>query len=641
MSVPPVQVLYVQNQPAEVETIRAVLDRASADSPKQPFSLQAVDTIAQALDYLKRHPIDLILTALHLPDSSGLATVATLRISAPDTPIIVLADEEDDSLAVRAVHAGAQDFLFAPQLYSAQLVPSMRYALERSRTETMLARRARELETLHNISLAINAENDLHQLLNLIVENASRISGIAMAGLYLLVEDGNALELAVMYNVPDHYRGTRIKPGEGLAGKVLQSGQPMAVQNYPKWESASPHYRGNTFGRVLAVPMRAAGKTIGVINVSDLHIDQPFSQEEIWLISLFADQAAIAIEKARLFESERAQRQLAEALRDSAAAISSTLNQEEVFNRLLDNVEKVVGQHAVSLSLVERGSARVVRTRGYPSLELEQAVKSHDLVIQETPGLRWMQEHKKALAIPDVRQFWGWIPRPETEWICSYAGAPIFARGNLIGFLHLQSSQVGALTTADAEVLQAFADHAGIALENARMYNEIQQLAIVDDLTGLYNRRGFFTLAEQQIRLARRTQRNSMLIYLDVDGLKGVNDRFGHQAGDDLLVEAAGLLKETFRASDIVARMGGDEFAVFAIESPGHTVEVLCGRLLQKIEAANRLPNRRFFISISYGAANLLDGHIADLDELIREADGHMYQQKREKYQNGKQTLAA
>ncbi len=109
----------------------------------------------------------------------------------------------------------------------------------------------------------------------------------------------------------------------------------------------------------------------------------------------------------------------------------------------------------------------------------------------------------------------------------------------------------------------------------------IQNLSITDELTSLLNRRGFFTLAEQQIKIARRTGREMVLLFADLDKLKWINDTWGHAEGDRALCEVGKILKNTFRESDIIARIGGDEFVMLAVETPQSNAEILIKDHLQ------------------------------------------------------------
>jgi len=147
-------------------------------------------------------------------------------------------------------------------------------------------------------------------------------------------------------------------------------------------------------------------------------------------------------------------------------------------------------------------------------------------------------------------------------------------------------------------------------------------------LTGLYNRRGFMTLAEQQLKLAVRVRQGFLLYFADMDNLKAVNDRFGHYEGDRALIQTAAILKEVFRASDIVARIGGDEFAVLAVSSHLRDAEILKLRLNRRIEAVNAEGRNRFEIALSLGVALFDPAQPRTLDDLMSEADELMYAQK-------------
>ena len=159
----------------------------------------------------------------------------------------------------------------------------------------------------------------------------------------------------------------------------------------------------------------------------------------------------------------------------------------------------------------------------------------------------------------------------------------------------------------------------------------LRTLALVDDLTGLYNRRGFITLAERQLSLARRKKQPLVLIAADVDGLKGINDQYGHAVGDQALVAAAGVLRQTYREADIVARLGGDEFTVFPLEAASSSTAMLVERLQTNLQKYNARHQREFTLSMSTGVA-LLEGELSkDVQQLLSEADSQLYQQKRER----------
>jgi len=169
-------------------------------------------------------------------------------------------------------------------------------------------------------------------------------------------------------------------------------------------------------------------------------------------------------------------------------------------------------------------------------------------------------------------------------------------------------------------------------LQKLRASNEkLESLSLTDDLTGLNNRRGFFTLGQQQVKIAKRLRNEIFLLYIDVDQLKQVNDTYGHPAGDSLLVAVAGILKGTLRESDIIARIGGDEFAVLAMRSKRAGEKGLLVRLEERIRAHNLAGPRKLHLSLSMGIARHEPKKAASLEEFLAQADYLMYQQKRGK----------
>jgi diguanylate cyclase (GGDEF)-like protein len=155
-------------------------------------------------------------------------------------------------------------------------------------------------------------------------------------------------------------------------------------------------------------------------------------------------------------------------------------------------------------------------------------------------------------------------------------------------------------------------------------------LSLTDELTGLYNRRRFFVLTEQYLKVAIRTKKRSLLLYIDMDELKWINDHHGHNEGDRALIALASILKKTFRESDIIARIGGDEF-VALLESTVENDETLINRLSGNIKDHNAKQTGRYKLSVSVGVAQFDPENPISIDELLSEADALMYTQKRKK----------
>ncbi len=169
------------------------------------------------------------------------------------------------------------------------------------------------------------------------------------------------------------------------------------------------------------------------------------------------------------------------------------------------------------------------------------------------------------------------------------------------------------------------------AIERHRLLSALRSLSLIDDLTGLYNRRGFSDLGEQYLKFARRSGRGVTVVYLDLDRFKTINDSLGHHVGDRALMHVADILRATFRRSDIVARLGGDEFGVLALEASGESSQQLVQRLRDRFDEFNRNGREPYQLSVSIGMARHDNEMKVRLDELLAEADNAMYREKHDK----------
>jgi two-component system cell cycle response regulator len=198
--------------------------------------------------------------------------------------------------------------------------------------------------------------------------------------------------------------------------------------------------------------------------------------------------------------------------------------------------------------------------------------------------------------------------------------------------LAVESLQQGAQDFLAKERL----DHAVLArslryaIERHRLQKTLQSLSLIDDLTGLYNRRGFLALAEQHLRLILR-KGTALLVYVDLDGLKSINDTYGHLIGNRALTGTASILRASFRQSDILARLGGDEFCVLMTDACKDSPQQVCKRLQQRVDFANELSPSGFRLSLSVGITDVPAGRRPPLEELLTLADALMYEQKRSK----------
>jgi two-component system cell cycle response regulator len=175
-------------------------------------------------------------------------------------------------------------------------------------------------------------------------------------------------------------------------------------------------------------------------------------------------------------------------------------------------------------------------------------------------------------------------------------------------------------------------------MEHVRVHEKQRVMAMTDELTGLCNRWGFFTLVEQQIRLSKRLNKGMYILYVDVDNLKMINDTLGHRIGDTALVDAADILKKTYRESDIIARIGGDEFVVAPIGTTEDKIEAVTARLEENIKRHNAKESRPYELSLSYGVAYCGPESVCNIDGLLAEAEKLMYEHKNMKRKSGPET---
>jgi signal transduction histidine kinase len=185
-------------------------------------------------------------------------------------------------------------------------------------------------------------------------------------------------------------------------------------------------------------------------------------------------------ERKRIEIAEREQRTLAEALRDTAEALNSTLNLDEVLERILNNVGKVVQHDAANIMLIDSSLAKVQRHKGYVALQLKIA-DNYSLPVMEVSNLRWMYETGMPLVVPDTLNHPYYSNVPNTPLLRSYAGAPIVLDEAVIGFINLNSINPDFFNEMHIQRLQAFSDQAAVAIKNARLYEQAKHVAVIEE----------------------------------------------------------------------------------------------------------------------------------------------------------------
>jgi diguanylate cyclase (GGDEF)-like protein len=276
------------------------------------------------------------------------------------------------------------------------------------------------------------------------------------------------------------------------------------------------------------------------------------------------------------------------------------------------------------------GDARLLREMLRAGADLEFAVTTADRIAS---GLAYLGEREFDLVLLD-------LSLPDSEGIDTLRQVR-GAASNLpiIVLTGLNREEVGLMAVREGAqdyLIKGQIDHPLLvrairyASERHRLVTAVQSLALVDGLTGLYNRRGFVTIASAQLKLARRMRHGVAVAFVDLDGMKAINDSLGHEAGDRALMTTASILKSTFRRSDVIARLGGDEFVVLAIETDVGDADRLLQRLQDALACYNEHAPIPQHIAFSVGFAHYdpTASSATTIEELIAAADQAMYADK-------------
>ena len=219
--------------------------------------------------------------------------------------------------------------------------------------------------------------------------------------------------------------------------------------------------------------------------------------------------------------------------------------------------------------------------------------------------------------IPDVTLDPNWIVVPGLDWVRSHVSAPISVKGKVIGAIGLNSQQKEFFSKNDVHQLLAFANAAAIAIDNARLYAEVQRLAITDELTGLYNYRALMELGPREIERARRFNRSVSALFLDIDHFRNFNTRYSHTVGNEVLSAVAHCMLDSVRSMDLVVRFGGEEFVILLPETGLPAAKLIAERLGTEIATTFvKTDDGDLSVTVSVGVAELLDT-MPDLKTLI------------------------
>ncbi len=381
---------------------------------------------------------------------------------------------------------------------------------------------------------------------------------------------------------------------------------------------------------LLVIPITVGSIFWGFIEFDDCSQPRIWQATEIDGLRIASDVIGAAIFHEQTENQEVEQRALAEALSDTAAALNSILDSDEVLNRILMNVGRVLPHTAANIMLIEDSDqARIVRGLGYRELGIEDEVINLAIDYHSIPNLQRMVQDGLPRVVADTETDPIWVFDPKMSWVRSYIAAPIRIKGQTVGFINLDSTTPGFYSPVHVERLEAFANQAAIALENARLLEEARQAAITDELTGLLNWRGLHQVGQQEVERSLKNHLPLSVILLDMDCFKLINDTYDHDLGDHVLKILAERLSRNTRPTDYLGRRGGDEFVILLVETGLEEACQIAERLRVNVTAQPFLNETGLIVeaTISLGVSTL-EPPIQDIKLLMKLADHAMYSAK-------------
>jgi signal transduction histidine kinase len=412
---------------------------------------------------------------------------------------------------------------------------------DRKLAEEQLAQRAAELRGLYEASLDLNAQPDLDTLLRRITDRAARLTGLPQSSLYLLRPDGT-LELVVLHDLPAEYLGVRLQPGEGLAGRVVQEGKPLTVEDYQHWSGRAAVFDRMPSRRVLSAPLRTRNHLLGALNVSDIERAGPFTEDEVRLVSLFADQAAVAIENAQLYEEAQARTAQLAMMNEIGLAVSALQDLDSVLELIYRQVQRIVPVDAFYICLQDAEREQI----SFPII-YDTEVRYHQPAVPLQPDT-WIAQVVRTgqpfmlLRTPEeVQELDSRGLGDAQRRSASILLVPLWHGERVIGALSVQSYTLNAYTREHSEILTGVGIQAAIAIENAQL----------------------FTAAQQELAERRRVQAEREKLIEELEAKNAELERFTYTVSHDLkspLVTIRGFLglaEKDAQAGDL-ERMYGD-----------------------------------------------------------------------------------
>jgi len=497
----------------------------------------------------------------------------------------------------------------------------------RARNEYMLRRRQRTLNMLNEVVHTALQVTDMQTMSDSL---AKRLSEMLNAdGCFLSAWDDvkhKATPFAGFGQYRDVYLSVQPEENEiTITGSVIMAGHTIVIEDLKNTPYVSQRIIDMfPYRSVMAIPLIAGQKRLGSIMLA---YKQPrrFQPEEISIGEQAASLIALALEKFKAVEAASKRAEESETLRRAGAVVAETLRSNEAINRILEQLSYVLPYDSASVQLLRENEIEIVGGRGWDEESMKKVMGMRFPVPGDNPNTIVIQTGQPYI-LNEARNRHEEFKRNPHSHIRSWLGVPLIVREQIIGLLAIDSIEPDHFRDDDLKMAVAFADQVAIALENARLFEEAQNMALTDSLTGLYNRRGLFEIGNLEFSRSRRSKRPFSVVMVDIDHFKRVNDLYGHAIGDQALQGLAGHLRSITRDFDIVGRYGGEEFVLLLSETNLESASGVAERLREVVE---KMPIQTdvggLRMTISLGVTEYASANTPSLETLIARADKALY----------------
>ncbi|HEV2963821.1 MAG TPA: sensor domain-containing diguanylate cyclase [Candidatus Angelobacter sp.] len=474
-----------------------------------------------------------------------------------------------------------------------------------------------KIAILYDASQAVLSTFDLDEVLNQILSIIRDYFQLQNGAVMLLDKSKQELYVQCHFGRSNVDIGFRVPVGQGLTGAAAKLKRPIYAADVSK-DSRYIDRVKETKSEV-AIPLMVRNEVVGVLDFQSDQIGY-FDAGMIDLLTLFSTQASIALENARLYSLERRRAEQLEAINAVARQTTAVLDLDELLTVVCRLILEWFRIDHVAVLLVEGEGLRV---RAYEG----KLTPNVDMGTHLAPGVGLASQalaQGKSLIENDVNAVKTYVPGfLETQ---SEMCVPLIFFGEKLGVLALDRASHDAFDQDEIQPLESVADICAAAIQNANYFERMKQLAYVDGLTGIFNRRYFEMRIAEELERASRFMGRMSVIMVDIDHFKRLNDEFGHLLGDEVLRGVSNILKQQLRKVDMVCRYGGEEFAIVVPETTGANTLVVAEKLRRQIET-HPFPGVPRPVTISCGVADY-PSQGSTRDELVAAADSALYQAK-------------